>query len=96
MLCLTNYARARAGLPSLVANPALDHAGKAKLEADVACREFSHTPCGRAFTNVFASYLKGARGFDVGENIFWGTGSYGTPRRTMSAWLQSPDHAGTS
>src|SRR5260370_38160311 len=26
------------------------------------------------------------------ENIGWGTGRYGTPRRTMNGWLHSPGH----
>jgi uncharacterized protein YkwD len=92
MLCLTNYARKRSGLPALSPNPALDEAGNAKLAADVSCREFSHTPCGHPFTDVFATYLKGAAGYDVGENIAWGTGAYGTPRQTMNSWLHSPEH----
>ena len=28
-------------------------------------------------------------GYRIGENIAWGTGSYGTPRQTMLAWLHS-------
>src|ERR1700690_1949853 len=45
MLCLTNYARARAGLAPLVLDPTLQLAGRAKLTADVSCGEFTHTPC---------------------------------------------------
>ena len=28
----------------------------------------------------------------VGENIAWGTGSYGTPEGLVSLWMHSPDH----
>src|SRR3954468_20997100 len=82
MLCLTNYARTHSGLAPLRANPVLDAAGTAKLAADVSCGEFSHTPCGSPFQSVFAAYLAGATIYAIGENIAWGTGSYGTPLST--------------
>ena len=92
MLCLTNYARARAGLAPLKLTPPLQRAGRDKLAADVSCGEFSHSPCGKPFTTVFARYLARARGYDIGENIAWGTGDYGSARQTMSDWLQSAGH----
>jgi uncharacterized protein YkwD len=92
MLCLTNYARARAGLPPLTANALLDAAGQAKLRDDVSCGEFSHTPCGRPFADVFAPYLAGARGYRVGENIALGGGEFATPRSTLDGWLGSAAH----
>ena len=92
MLCLTNYARRQRGLAPLRLNVVLHAAGQAKLAADVSCGEFSHTPCGRAFTTVFASYLKGASSYRIGENIEWGTGGYGTPREAMNGWLHSAPH----
>lgn len=55
MLCLTNYARTRSGLEPLRANPLLAQAGQAKLTADLACGEFSHTPCGKSFLSVFTA-----------------------------------------
>lgn len=92
MQCLTNYARAQAGLAPLALNAQLNAAGNAKLAADVSCGEFSHTPCGRPFSSVFGDYLKGAAGYEIGENIAWGTGRYGTPRETMNGWLHSTGH----
>ena len=92
MLCLTNYVRAQSGLAPLTANALLDQAGHAKLDADLACGEFSHTPCGNPFELVFATYLRGASGYQLGENIAWGTGEFGTPRETMDAWLNSAGH----
>jgi uncharacterized protein YkwD len=92
MLCLTNYARTHAGLKRLTANAMLDQAGEAKLDADLGCGEFTHTPCSRPFTMVFAVYLTGATGYTLGENIAWGTGSFGTPRQTMNGWLNSSEH----
>ncbi|MGZ6637453.1 MAG: CAP domain-containing protein, partial [Solirubrobacteraceae bacterium] len=92
MLCLTNYARTRSGLQPLRANPLLAQAGQAKLTADLGCGEFSHTPCGRPFRSVFAAYLRGASSYQIGENIAWGSGDYGTPRQTMNSWLHSAAH----
>ncbi len=92
MTCLTNYARTQSGLVSLQPNPALSDAGQAKLAADLSCAEFSHTPCGRPFTAVFETYVAGATSYAVGENIAWGTGSYGTPRQAMNGWLHSTGH----
>jgi hypothetical protein len=31
-------------------------------------------------------------GYQIGENIAWGTGRYGTPRETMNSWLHSTGH----
>jgi len=92
MQCLTNYARTQRGLAPLQLDTDLHSAGQAKLSADLACGEFSHTPCGRPFDAVFAAYLKGAASYRIGENIAWGTGTYGTPRQAMSGWLHSTGH----
>jgi uncharacterized protein YkwD len=92
MTCLTNYARAQSGLVPLQPNSTLNDAGQAKLTADLSCAEFSHTPCGRPFTAVFETYVQGATSYGVGENLAWGTGSFGTPRQTMSGWLHSTGH----
>ena len=92
MLCLTNYARVHSGLKRLVGNAMLNQAGEAKLDADLSCGEFSHTPCGKPFDVVFAGYTAGAGSYALGENIAWGTGTFGTPRQTMTAWLHSSEH----
>lgn len=92
MLCFTNYARARSGLVPLQLNAALTAAGDEKLGKNVSCGEFSHTPCSEPFTTVFADYLIGAASYSIGENILWGTGSYGTPREAMNGWLHSTGH----
>jgi uncharacterized protein YkwD len=92
MTCLTNYARAQSGLKPLQLNATLSAAGNAKLGADVSCGVFSHEPCGNPFDSVFATYLRGATSFEIGENIAWGTGSSATPRQIMSAWLHSAGH----
>jgi uncharacterized protein YkwD len=92
MQCLTNYARAKQSLPPLQLSPTLSAAGLAKLKSDLSCGEFSHTPCGQPFDVVFATYLQGATSYQIGENIAWGTGSFGAPRQTMNGWLHSTGH----
>src|SRR3954447_10402963 len=92
MQCLTNYARPRQSLPPLQLSSTLNAAGQAKLKSDLSCGEFSHTPCGQPFDVVFATYLQGATSYQIGENIAWGTGSFGTPRQTMTGWLHSTGH----
>ena len=92
MQCLTNYARAQSGLPPLQLNSKLNAAGQAKLKSNVACADFSHTPCGQPFDAVFTTYIQGASSYQIGENIAWGTGSFGTPRQTMNGWLHSTGH----
>jgi uncharacterized protein YkwD len=92
MTCLTNYARTHAGLRPLQLSAVLNNAGTAKLNADVSCGEFSHTPCGKPFVSMFNAYLRGATSYMLGENIAWGTGSLGTPRQIMREWLHSKEH----
>jgi uncharacterized protein YkwD len=92
MLCLVNYARARSGLAPLRLVSTLNLAGQAKLQADLSCDQFSHSPCGRPFESVFALYLAGASSYQIGENLAWGTGYYGTPRQTLNNWLHSAEH----
>jgi uncharacterized protein YkwD len=92
MQCLTNYARAQEGLAPLQLSPTLNAAGQAKLKSNVSCAEFSHTPCGQPFDRVFATYVRGATSYRIGENILWGTGSSGTPRQAMNRWLHSTAH----
>jgi len=93
MLCLVEYVRAQAGLSPLRETKTLDRAAMLKIDADVRCGEFSHTPCGDDFVHAFqlAGYpLSGS--YSVGENLAYGQGNLGSPRRIMAAWLASPDH----
>jgi len=43
---------------------------------------------------VFSSYIQGATSYEIGENIAWGTGNYGTPRQAMNGWVH--DRFGTA
>lgn len=92
MLCMTNFARAADGMPSLVANRQLAGAAAHKNGDIIGCDEFSHEACGHAFTywDQRAGYMKGC--WAAAENIAWGTGEYSTVRSIMTAWLESPEH----
>lgn len=94
MACLVRYARGRAGLRALHISPVLDHAASLKIDADIRCGQFSHTPCGLGFLTVFSrsGYTGGASGFVVGENLAWSTGAGASPRDVMNMWLHSPEH----
>jgi uncharacterized protein YkwD len=39
-----------------------------------------------------ARYLRGARGWTVGENIAWGSWDYATPASIVQSWMHSPPH----
>ena len=41
---------------------------------------------------MFSTYVQGATSYEIGENIAWGTGSYGTPRQVMNGWVHSAGH----
>ena len=93
MACLVNYARSHAGVPVLRELKTLDLAGTLKLNAEIRCGTFTHTPCGQPFQDVFAvaGYSLGAA-YSVGENLAYGQGALGAPQEIMQAWLASPDH----
>jgi len=93
MRCMTNFARARAGLRPLGSPRGLAGAAAAKAGDILGCDEFSHEACGREFTFWMerAGYLD-ASCWRAGENIAWGTGRLGTVRSIFDAWMHSPGH----
>jgi len=93
MGCMTDFARARAGLGALADSPQLDLSSQDKGADVLRCDSFSHTACGREFTYWMreAGYMSETC-WHVGENLAWGVGSYGTVRSIFRAWLRSPEH----
>ncbi len=90
MLCMVNFARRQSGVAPLSADALLMDAADRKAQDILRCQAFSHTACGREFT-----YHIKAVGYPfrtAGENIAWGSGSYGTVRRIMTGWLNSTGH----
>jgi uncharacterized protein YkwD len=94
MSCLLNFARRRNGLAALRLDVRLNRAAQLKVDDNVRCSDFSHTACGVAFSDVFrrAGYLSGAKSYQIGENLAWGSFELGTPRSIVDAWLNSPGH----
>jgi uncharacterized protein YkwD len=93
MRCMTDFARARAGLSELGDSPQLNLSAEEKAGDVLGCDSFSHTACDRDFTYWIgqSGYLS-ASCWHVGENLAWGTGAYSTVRSIFQAWMRSPDH----
>jgi len=93
MLCMTDFARARAGLGELVPTDALEQSAGDKAEDVLRCDSFSHFACGREFTYWMreTGYIS-APCWRVGENLAWGTADSGSVRSIFEAWMRSPGH----
>jgi uncharacterized protein YkwD len=94
-LCLINAQRRHYGLQPLVEDTRLDSAAQGHSDDMVSRGYFEHnspggsTPVTRMFS---AGYLSGNVGYEVGENIAWGTMNLATPAAIVNAWMHSPDH----
>jgi uncharacterized protein YkwD len=95
-LCLVNRERARHGERPLYWNDKLLHAAQSHTENMAFGGYFAHvgrhgeTPLARMKR---AGYIYSGRlGFEVGENIGWGSLWLGTPRSVVAAWMASPGH----
>lgn len=93
MRCMTEFARAQAGLNELSDSPQLDLSAREKGADVLRCDSFSHFACDREFTYWMreVGYLSQSC-WHTGENLAWGTGSYGTVRSIFQAWMRSPGH----
>jgi uncharacterized protein YkwD len=93
MRCLHNYARTKAGRVALAANSMLTSSSDLKTADMLRCGQFSHNACGRStLYHVQRSGYTSGGCWGAGENIAWGSGTRGTPRSIMSAWLHSDVH----
>jgi uncharacterized protein YkwD len=95
ILCLHNQVRAEHDLPALRENKRLRKAAVAHSKDMVRDRFFAHTtPEGVTMVDriLRAKYVREDEGWALGENLAWGTGSFGTPRGAVEAWLDSPGH----
>lgn len=94
-LCLLNIERERRGRRPLRADRALAGAADAFARRMVRERFFNHVAPGGSTvaSRVRAtSYLQGASGWALAENIAWGGGELGTPRAIVQAWMHSSSH----
>lgn len=94
-LCLLNRERSAQGLSPLRADRRLRRAAT-RYARQMARRDFfDHvSPTGSTFVERIrtTSYLTGADGYDIGENLAWGGGPLATPQQVVSGWMASPGH----
>ena len=94
-LCLLNHERAMRGLGRLHESAKLRSAAQAYSWSMVRHDFFDHvSPSGSTLTSRVRStaYLSSARGWALGENIAWGSGSLATAASTVRAWMHSAGH----
>jgi uncharacterized protein YkwD len=95
ILCLHNKVRAENRLRPLHPNARLRAAAERHSSDMVSASFFDHTtPRGVTMVDriLGARYVRADRGWVLGENLEWGTGSLATPRGAVQAWLDSPGH----
>ena len=95
VLCLHNKVRAQNGVAPLRENARLRRAARGHSRDMTAERYFEHTsPDGTTMVDriLRTDYVGEGQGWMLGENLAWGTGSLGTPRGAMKAWMDSPGH----
>ncbi|MGA2452533.1 MAG: CAP domain-containing protein [Solirubrobacteraceae bacterium] len=95
-LCLVNRERAAAGERPLRPNARMRRAAQTHSQSMAFDDYFEHvgpggvTPLARLRA---VGYISSSRvGYEVGENIAWGTLYLATPRAIVAAWMASPGH----
>lgn len=95
LACLHNLTRARGRVGTLAVNAALATAASRHADDMVARGYFEHsTPDGGHFDQriLATGYMRGANGWEIGENLIWAAGDLATPDALMSSWLDSAGH----
>ncbi len=95
-LCLINRERVAHGERALRANARLARAAQTHSDSMAVGDYFEHvgprgmTPLARLRA---VGYISSSRvGYEVGENIAWGTLALASPRAIVAAWMASPGH----
>jgi uncharacterized protein YkwD len=94
-LCLVNRERARHGERPLHWNEHLVRAAQSHTHSMAFSDYFAHegasggTPLSRMRK---AGYISRREGYEIGENIAWGSGRLGTPSAIVAGWMRSPGH----
>jgi uncharacterized protein YkwD len=95
-VCLVNRERARDALQPLAENHPLAQAALAHSRDMLTNAYFSHVnQAGETVSDRLRSigYIYNSTiGYDVGENIAWGSLTLATPQETVAAWMASPEH----
>jgi uncharacterized protein YkwD len=94
--CLVNRERTRRGLRALRTNARLQASSGAYARDMVRRSFFSHvSPSGETLSERIREdtrYLSGAQGWEIGENLAWGSGRRATPAEIVDSWMDSPGH----
>jgi uncharacterized protein YkwD len=94
-LCLIDQERNSHGEASLQFNADLQQSAQAHTESMAFGDYFEHDgPDGTPLSRMIAcGYIPNSQvGYEIGENIGWGTLYLGTPRAIVAAWMASPGH----
>ena len=91
MLVKHNRARANRGLKKLCVHPALQRAAEAHSRDMIRRDYFSHNSKNGA-TPYRRMSREGYKFRSAGENIAYGSGSYGNPGRIFKNWMKSSGH----
>jgi uncharacterized protein YkwD len=94
VICLINRRRHHHHLRRLPGDPALGTSAQRHSDAMITGNFFAHngpdgTPRSRA---ADAGYPQGARSWQIGEDLGFGTGRLGTPKSLVAAWMASGTH----
>jgi uncharacterized protein YkwD len=89
VVVLLNNIRHEHGLSMLAGSTALRNAARSHSSDMLKRGYFEHNSPNEAFGTRIRRFLKSPL---VGENIAWGTGSYGTAEGIVSLWMHSPAH----
>jgi uncharacterized protein YkwD len=89
VLTLLNDIRHERGLSTLSGSSALRGSAREHSSDMLARGYFEHDSPNEAFDKRIRRYLASPL---VGEDLAWGTGSYGTPAGIVRMWMHSPTH----
>jgi uncharacterized protein YkwD len=94
-VCLINNRRSQRGMARLRINDRLTRAAMWHTHDMVHRSYFGHvSKRGRDVVDRLrgSRYLGGRFSWAVGENLAWGSGTLGSPRKIVRAWMRSPGH----
>jgi len=94
-LCLLNEQRTSRGLSRLREQTSLGGVATTYARLMVRQRFFDHvSPGGSTMAERIkrTSYLDKTRGWSLGENLAWGSGSLASPAKIVDAWMHSAGH----
>jgi uncharacterized protein YkwD len=92
VFCLLNKQRAKRGIPELGRRRDLDKPSLEHSQLMVREKCFAHVCPGEPdLGDRLKDYLS-KEGGSYGENIAYGTGSFGTPRSIVTSWMHSKGH----